>query len=523
MAENSSRLNEAEETQSVTNRPHESDTTVVYTDTMDTGPNRTESAEDTEQSKDTVDRCVLPPGSLLDAAEYVEAVMSSQRIAAVLRTPLTAASGRKRHLSLPVVGESEVKKIRSEINDNSNDNDNVDLNSADHGVDGSTHVSDRSLRNIVRARRNLMGKKGNKSELSKGKHDSEHPQIDDTSDTDKILKAMEKFQLGLETKIDEMNKRNKENFEFMKSEIENIRHDFNKRMEGLAKKVEKKVTQTMEKEIDSKVRGIKAGFDNELRKVKAKNDTMTKSITKLEETTLPTLKEEMGDEIDSLNDKIKRLEEQVATGGHNGSQSNAIDDTKRSIVIKNLYVRENENVKERVNNVIYSGLKLNSITVESATRKPSQNESKPGIIIAVCKTESDKQRIMKRKSDLRKAGRYEKVYIEHNIPLEQRRLNYNFRTIVNTIGNDRLRLKGSRLLQTDDECRNGETRFYQSERPRSSDSYRNRDRNDERQSGSEYNSNDFADQRNSRQPYDREYERSHRRNVRNTHQYSERR
>ena len=396
--------------------------------------------------KKNVEQTCTSGSALLDAAKYVEAVMSSQQITAVLRTPMAAHSNRKRHLSLPAVGESEVKKIRSDMNDILSDDSETEeaINSTEGRGHETTCTKDRTMRNVVRARRNLLGQ--NKGAMQSKKE----TEAKTSSDTDTILKAMEKFQNGLVQKIDEMNRLSNEKFDTMKNEIQKIRNDFNNRIEGLAKKVETKVTKTIDKELDTKVKSMRSGFDKEINKIKTSSDKILKSVNKLEETTLPTFKEELGDEIDELNRRLKQLEE-VRPNGQAENRPQIGDDLKRSIVIKNLEERENENVKDRVNSLIYNGLRLDRIEVESATRKSARSESKSGVIVATCKSLKDKEDIMKRKSDLKKSRRYANVYIEHHMQPEQRRLNNNLRTIVNTIGNDRLRLKGSRILSMGNE------------------------------------------------------------------------
>ena len=441
-----------------------------------------------EVSKKPAESAPVKAGSLLDAAQYVEAVMGSQQITAVLRTPTAAASSRKRHLSLPAVGESEVKKIRSDM---SNEGD-------------STNGSERTLRNVVRARRNLLGKKCDSSEKEIAGNNSNPDESKGLCDTEKILNAMEKFRCGLESKIDEMNRSSNEKFESMRNEIEKIRNDFNGRMEGLAKKVESKVTKSLDKELDSKVKTIKSGFDKELQKVKSSNEKVMKSMKRIEETILPTFKEEAGDEIDELNRRIKNLEEKVTTSGQSKAASTENDEFKRSIVIRNLEERENENVKDRVNSLIYNGLKIDTITVESANRKQSRSDSRAGIIIAVCKSLKDKETIMKRKSDLKNSRRYEKVYIEHNLPMEQRRLNSNLRTIVNTIGNDRLHLRGSRVLQADGERRDN-MNTYAYKRPTRSYGETQTDRNYYKDNRDSTYDRDYT----SRNDSDHSYHRSH--------------
>ena len=54
-----------------------------------------------------------------------------------------------------------------------------------------------------------------------------------------------------------------------------------------------------------------------------------------------------------------------------------------------------------MNSLISSGLKLDKIRVESAIRKQSKNENKPGIVVAVCKSLNDKNSIMQKKRELR--------------------------------------------------------------------------------------------------------------------------
>ena len=107
MAENSSRMTAAQEAQesksSISRSPETNKTNMTNKEqTNSEGPGCEGSGFEPSSS--------LSASSLLDAAEYVEAVMCSQQITTVLRTPVAVNSSRKRHLSLPAVGESEVKK-----------------------------------------------------------------------------------------------------------------------------------------------------------------------------------------------------------------------------------------------------------------------------------------------------------------------------------------------------------------------------------------------------------------------------
>ena len=69
--------------------------------------------------------------------------------------------------------------------------------------------------------------------------------------------------------MDEINRKNNEKFEPMKNEMENeierIRNDFNSRMEGSAKKVDTKVSKTIEKELEVKDKVLKTALTKKYR------------------------------------------------------------------------------------------------------------------------------------------------------------------------------------------------------------------------------------------------------------------
>ena len=134
----------------------------------------------------------------------------------------------------------------------------------------------------------------------------------------------------------------------MKNEIEKIRNDFNKRIEGLAKKIETKVSKTLEKNIDDKVKVLKTTLTKKWKKMKSLNDKIVKSVKKVEETALPTLKEELGDEMDELSSRMKNLEEKVGSNRQEDEGCSQSDKLKQSIIVKQLEERENENINDRV-------------------------------------------------------------------------------------------------------------------------------------------------------------------------------
>ena len=127
------------------------------------------------------------------------------------------------------------------------------------------------------------------------------------------------------------------------------------------------------------------------------------------------------------------------------------DNRKKRIVIRNLKERENENVKDRVNNII-DYLKVREVSVEAAEKITNSCSSKPGIIIATFYTNEDKEQVIKAKKNLKNSARYHDVYIENDVPAHQHKLKNNLRTIVNTIGREKLRLQGSRIVKSDEHC-----------------------------------------------------------------------
>ena len=139
---------------------------------------------------------------------------------------------------------------------------------------------------------------------------------------------------------------------------------------------------------------------------------------------------------------------------------------------RNLRERENENVKDRVRNII-DYLKVKHVFVEAAERKTNNYDSKPGVILGTFRSYEDKEQVLKAKKHLKDSTRYHDVYIENDVPAHQRQLKNNLCTIVNTLGKERLKLRGSRIIRAEentgsDNCRNDSENGHQ-ERNRNTD------------------------------------------------------
>ena len=193
---------------------------------------------------------------------------------------------------------------------------------------------------------------------------------------------------------------------FLKKEVDSVRQEFNDRINGLAKKIECKVTDTIGKSTDSKLKQLQTQIEYKTRKIEDNVSKIARNVTHLEENIIPSENEKLGDEIDALTSRVKELESKCSSNDSN--ENNEVD----RIVIRNLPERVNEDVQERICNLIKYGLKLSDIVVESAERKPSNSQNKPGVIIVTLKGDEDRRRIMANKSSLKNSDRYEKVFIE---------------------------------------------------------------------------------------------------------------
>lgn len=186
-----------------------------------------------------------------------------------------------------------------------------------------------------------------------------------------------------------------------------------KRIERLESGIDAKVKTQVQKAINPAIEKIKNDFESELQKVR----------------------EEMKDEINTLKEN-----QHVSQANQTHSES-----TDLNIVIRNLPHSENENTKIKVNTFIKDILKLN-VEIASAQRRQPRNESESGVIVAKCKSKDDKLQIMRAKAKLRHSRVYSNVYIEHDLTIRDRNTMSNFRTLANAIGNDKLFVRGNKLI-----------------------------------------------------------------------------
>ena len=266
--------------------------------------------------------------------------------------------------------------------------------------------------------------------------------------TEAVLKAVKDLQVSIDKRFDEMKLENQCVVKQLQDQIGKVRDEFNSRIEGLTKKVETKVTQTVKKAIDDKVKGVKKEMESELTRVKNNMKETEKDITRVKETIIPTMDERIGDELEEIRKKVEVMEKDLRERNREGpSNKQEDDDSARSknIIMRNFPERADEDIKRRVHYMIRDTLKLNNICVVNAERLTNKNSSKPGIVKVTLDSKESKQRVMQHKKNLKDSSRYNKTFIEHDIPAAQRAINANFRTVLNVIGERNLQLRGSRI------------------------------------------------------------------------------
>ena len=275
-------------------------------------------------------------------------------------------------------------------------------------------------------------------------------------------------------------------------------------------------------ELSARFDQMESSLDNKI-KHHVKN-SVTPAFTKI--------KEEFNAEISKVREEIKAVSDQTSqtinqtyaqAAGGNSSAGSEIQTKSLNFVVRNLRESDRENVVEKVNNLITEGLKIRSISVADAVRKPSHNENLDGIIVATCRNKEDKNTIMKAKSSLKNSRRYQQVFIEHDRSKEERKTLSNLRTIANLIGNEKVTVRGSRLIYTGQQRQrhydeNNQNRENSSNHYRTRDNYRerqrSRNRSADRRDNSETRRRSGSRERNVDTPWEHVHQRRPRPNSR---------
>ena len=154
---------------------------------------------------------------------------------------------------------------------------------------------------------------------------------------------------------------------------------------GLEQKIANKVTQLIDKRVNTELSRIRRDIDGKLDSFK---DEMRTNIS---------------DELEDINSKIERLS--------NGAESHSSPDIAMNVVIWGLPVTPNENVSNKVNAMFKDALKVAGVSCASAERKIVNSGSKPGVVIAKMRSHEDKRKVM-----LKKQAALLCVYLTRSIP-----------------------------------------------------------------------------------------------------------
>ncbi|CAG2201731.1 unnamed protein product [Mytilus edulis] len=153
------------------------------------------------------------------------------------------------------------------------------------------------------------------------------------------------------------------------------------------------------------------------------------------------LKAEITSEVSEYKDKVETLEKSYAEIVT--SKCDKTDQKQNlNIIVKNLSVEQRENtdktfLKSKVAALIKDGLKLANVSVKDVVRKQTYpGSTKPGIVIIGIESLEQKKLVLKSKKVLMNSAKYSRVYIENDIPYEQRINNINNRTILRALGKD---------------------------------------------------------------------------------------
>lgn len=215
--------------------------------------------------------------------------------------------------------------------------------------------------------------------------------------------------------------------------MNNMRDHLSERIDCL----EHNFTKTIEKVVDRKIEAA----------MKKERSIVQKDIKKLENTINTDIDQLKGDFKRDLDDIKKDVSSLKDSGRQKVDRSETVvdNDKRNNAVIQNLPESENENLLSKVSGLLKDGLRVRNIGIHSVERKKSNREGKPGIVIVKFKDSQDKRKVMELKKNLRESRNFREVFIENDLPKTERILNANLRRIVNTIGRDKLEIRGSRI------------------------------------------------------------------------------
>lgn len=115
--------------------------------------------------------------------------------------------------------------------------------------------------------------------------------------------------------------------------------------------MESRVIKVVENDTKDKLKAFEKEIKKDIDKLKQNIVRTETGVKRVSQTIIPTVQEKIGDEIDSLTERIAQLEKKNRDNNSH-DQMDQTEYRKRRVVIRNLNERDNENIKDRVNNII---------------------------------------------------------------------------------------------------------------------------------------------------------------------------
>lgn len=352
-----------------------------------------------------------------DANDYVEAIMSSQPVMST-SVDVTIRT-RKRSLSLPDTCNENSKKSRgdSETDDSETSSGRV-LAEARRSLYGSTPAAKKDQRSV-----------GGNAEVSTCTSDVQSSdsgatggsgpspstsQVDITTPEPSVTDLLK----GISRDLQQLNGR----LSGLENNLDTKHKSLSVRIDQLENRLEKKLSDKMAQIMDKR-------FTSEMRKFQKEIDTRVGGI-----------RDDLQSDIEELAAKVDSVSESVRSG-EGGS------DVALNIVVRDLPEHSGENILAKINNLLKDNLKLRDVVASAAERKVSYN-AKPGLVIATLESLEDKNRVLKAKSILQNSS-MNKVFIHPDQSRSERLQRANLRALVDAIngGDGGISVRGNRVVR----------------------------------------------------------------------------
>ena len=179
------------------------------------------------------------------------------------------------------------------------------------------------------------------------------------------------------------------------------------------------------------------------RRIDAMENGLAEKIKNAVRDLIADVKAELDAKLLALENRVAALEDRPAT--------QAPDDRSKNLVIYEMAESDNENVVDKVNELIAVQLSLPEVQVAEAERKQKPVGKDAGVIVVKCGDMDSKHRIMEAKSRLNGLDHYKHIRIYQDKPRWQRQHEANVRLLVRSIGSHKLFVRGDRVCEKGDQ------------------------------------------------------------------------